>query len=204
MFGALDEVFEKCKIRPKDISILVVNCSLFNSSPSLSAMVVNRYKMRENILSFNLGGMGCSAGIIALNLAKDMLKVHRSSYALVVTTENVSLNWYPGTNRSMLITNCLFRTGCAAILLSNKKKDRRRAKYELSHIVRTHKGSDDRSYKCVFQEEDGGGRKGLTLTKELMEIAGQTLKANITTLVPWFFPYRNKFSSWVPCFVAKF
>lgn len=192
MFGALDEVFEKCKIRPKDISILVVNCSLFNPTPSLSAMIVNHYKMRENILSFNLGGMGCSAGIIALDLAREMLKVHGSSYALVVSTENITLNWYHGTNRSMLIPNCLFRMGGAAILLSNQRKDRRRAKYELSHIVRTHKGSDDKSYKCVFQEEDDCQKKGLTLSKELMEVAGHALKANITTLGPLILPLSEQ------------
>jgi len=192
IFGALDELFEKCKIRPKDISILVVNCSLFNPTPSLSAMIVNHYKMRENIRSFNLGGMGCSAGIIALDLAKDMLKVHGSSYAIVVSTENLTLNWYHGTNKSMLLPNCLFRMGGAAILLSNKRKDRRRAKYELSHVVRTHKGSDDRSYKCVFQEDDGDSRKGLTLSKELMEIAGHALKANITTLGPLVLPLSEQ------------
>ena len=42
----------------------MVNCSLFCPTPSLSAMLVNRFKMREDILSFNLGGMGCSAGKI--------------------------------------------------------------------------------------------------------------------------------------------
>lgn len=192
MFGALDEVFEKCKIRPKDISILVVNCSLFNPTPSLSSMIVNHYKMREDILSFNLGGMGCSAGIIALDLAKDMLKVHGSSYALVVSTENITLNWYHGSNRSMLIPNCLFRMGGAAVLLSNKRKDRKIAKYELSHMVRTHKGSDDTSYKCVFQEEDGDKKKGLILSKELMEVAGHALKANITTLGPLVLPLSEQ------------
>ncbi|KAG6476722.1 hypothetical protein ZIOFF_065969 [Zingiber officinale] len=45
---------------PKDVG---VNCSLFNPTPSLVAMVVNSYKMRGNILSCNLGGMGCSAGV---------------------------------------------------------------------------------------------------------------------------------------------
>jgi hypothetical protein len=34
----------------------VVNCSLFNPTPSLSAMVINHFGMRSNIESFNLGG----------------------------------------------------------------------------------------------------------------------------------------------------
>ena len=57
------------------IDILVVNCSLFNPTPSLSAMIINHFKMRSNIVSYNLAGMGCSAGVIAINLAKELLQV---------------------------------------------------------------------------------------------------------------------------------
>jgi len=56
------------------VDILVVNCSLFNPTPSLSAMIINHFKMRSNIVSYNLAGMGCSAGVIAVNLAKELLQ----------------------------------------------------------------------------------------------------------------------------------
>lgn len=75
MFGAIDELLEKTGVKPKDIGILVVNCSLFNPTPSLSSMVVNHYKLRGNIVSYNLGGMGCSAGLISIDLAKQLLQV---------------------------------------------------------------------------------------------------------------------------------
>lgn len=150
MFGALDELFEKTRVRPKDIGVLVVNCSIFNPTPSLSAMIINHYKMRGNILSFNLGGMGCSAGIIALDLARDMLQANPNNYAVVVSTEMVGYNWYPGQERSMLIPNCFFRMGSSAVLLSNRRRDYGRAKYRLEHIVRTHKGADDRSFRYLF------------------------------------------------------
>jgi 3-ketoacyl-CoA synthase len=75
MFGAIDQLLAKTKVNVKDIGILVVNCSLFNPTPSLSAMVVNRYKLRGNVLSYSLGGMGCSAGLISIDLAKRLLQV---------------------------------------------------------------------------------------------------------------------------------
>ncbi len=151
MCSALDELFAKTGVKPKDIRVLVVNVSLFNPTPSLSAMVVNHYKMRGDIKSINIGGMGCSAGLIAIDLAKDLLQVHRNSYALVLSQEILSLRPYFGNHRSKLVTNCLFRMGGAAILLSNKMRDRRHAKYELIHTVRTHKGADDKSYQCVVE-----------------------------------------------------
>ncbi|KAK4758504.1 hypothetical protein SAY87_019805 [Trapa incisa] len=192
MFGALDNLFANTRIKPKDIGILVVNCSLFNPTPSLSAMIVNKYRMRGNLRSFNLGGMGCSAGVIAIDLAKDMLQVHRNTYAVVVSTENITQNWYFGNKKSMLIPNCLFRVGGAAILLSNKSSDRRRAKYRLVHVVRSHCGSDDKAFRCVYQEEDGNGKTGVSLSKDLMAIAGGALKTNITTLGPLVLPISEQ------------
>ncbi|XP_045786149.1 3-ketoacyl-CoA synthase 11-like [Trifolium pratense] len=192
MFGAIDEVLEKTGVNAKDIGILVVNCGMFSPTPSLSAMIVNHYKLRENVLSYNLGGMGCSAGVISIDQVKHLLQVHPNSYALVVTTENITLNWYMGNNKSMLVTNCLFRMGGAAILLSNKPSDRRRAKYQLVHTVRTHKGADDKSYGCVFQEEDDTKRIGVSLSKDLMAVAGEALKTNITTLGPLVLPMSEQ------------
>ncbi|XP_065849432.1 3-ketoacyl-CoA synthase 10 [Euphorbia lathyris] len=192
IFGALDELFEKTGVRPKDIGVLVVNCSIFNPTPSLSAMVINHYRMRGNILSYNLGGMGCSAGIISVDLARDMLQANPNNYAVVVSTEMVGYNWYQGQERSMIIPNCFFRMGCSALLLSNRRRDFHRAKYRLEHIVRTHKGADDRSFRSVYQEEDEQKIKGLKVSRELMEIGGDALKTNITTLGPLVLPISEQ------------
>ena len=59
------------------VDILVVCCSIFNPTPSLSAMLVNRFKMRRTVLTYNLGGMGCSAGLIAVSLVRELLQVRR-------------------------------------------------------------------------------------------------------------------------------
>ncbi|KAL4308602.1 hypothetical protein GQ457_01G026070 [Hibiscus cannabinus] len=203
MYGALDILFRNTNVNPKDIGILVVNCSLFNPTPSLSAMIVNKYKLRGNIRSFNLGGMGCSAGVIAVDLAKDLLQVHRNTYAVVVSTENITQNWYFGNKKSMLIPNCLFRVGGSAVLLSNKSKDRKRAKYKLIHVVRTHKGADDKAFRCVYQEQDAAGKTGVSLSKDLMAIAGGALKTNITTLGPLVLPISEQLLFFTTLLVKK-
>lgn len=168
IFSALDSLFQKTNLKPKDIDILIVNCSLFSPTPSLSAMIVNKYKLRSNIKSFNLSGMGCSAGVVSIDLARDLLQVVPNANAVVVSTEIITPNYYQGDERAMLLPNCLFRMGSAAILLSNKRREKGRAKYKLVHVVRTHKGSDDKAYKCVFEEEDDQGKVGIRLSKDLM------------------------------------
>lgn len=75
MYASIDEVLGKTGVSTKEIGVLIVNCSLFNPLPSLSAMIVNRYKLRGNIITYNLGGMGCSAGLISMDLARDLLQV---------------------------------------------------------------------------------------------------------------------------------
>ena len=113
-------------------------------------------------------------------------------YAVVVSTENITLNWYFGNDRSMLLSNCIFRMGGAAALLSNRHADAGRPKYRLLHTVRTHKGAADECYGCVYQREDGTGRVGVSLARELMAVAGDALKTNITTLGPLVLPLSEQ------------
>lgn len=128
MFRAIEQLLESTGTRPEQVAILVVNCSLFCPTPSLSAMIVNKFGMRSNVDScasmrleiavfiysvsvisarvylygggrfshrYNLGGMGCSASVIAVDLAAKLLsgRDHADSLALVVSTENITQNW---------------------------------------------------------------------------------------------------------------
>ncbi|XP_019180079.1 PREDICTED: 3-ketoacyl-CoA synthase 5-like [Ipomoea nil] len=188
IFSVMDQLLAKTQLNPKHIDILIVNCSMFSPTPSLSAMIVNKYKLRSNVKSFNLSGMGCSAGLISIDLARDLLQTHRNSNAVIVSTEIITPNSYLGKERSMLLPNCLFRTGGAALLLSNRRVDGERAKYRLLHVVRTHMGNKDKSYKCVFQQEDEEGFVGINLCINLMEVAGEALKSNITSIGPLVLP----------------
>ncbi|KAM7462891.1 hypothetical protein LguiA_031012 [Lonicera macranthoides] len=192
MFGAVDELLAKTGVKTKDIGILVVNCSSFTRVPSLSAAIVNRYKLRSDIVSYTLSGMGCSAGVISVDLAKRLLQVSPNTYALLVSIEVLGLNWYQGKNKHMVLPNCIFRMGGAAVLLSNRSSDRGRSKYQLLRTVRTHKGADDKSYRCVSNEEDEEKSLGLSLTKDIMAVAGETLKTNITTLGPLVLPISEQ------------
>ncbi|KAL7220710.1 hypothetical protein ACSBR2_013570 [Camellia fascicularis] len=87
MFSTVTELLEQTNINLKSIDILITNYSMFSPTPSLSAVVVNEFNMRSNIMSFNLSGMGCNAGIGSVGLAKDLLRVHRDCLALTVSIE---------------------------------------------------------------------------------------------------------------------
>ncbi|KAG8076283.1 hypothetical protein GUJ93_ZPchr0006g43059 [Zizania palustris] len=186
VFSAIDDLFAKTGVSPDAVDILVVNCSLFCPTPSFVDMIVNRYNLRSDIRSLHLSGMGCSAGLISVGLARNLLQVvPRGAHALVVSTETITPNYYVGTERAMLLPNCLFRIGGAAALLSTSPA---KARFRLKHVVRTLTGAKDSSYHCVFQEEDDNGNVGINLNKDLMTIAGDALKANITAIAPLILP----------------
>ncbi|KAK2987110.1 hypothetical protein RJ640_019670 [Escallonia rubra] len=199
MFGSIDTLLEKTSVQCKEIGILIVNCCIFNVVPSLSSMIVNRYKLREDVISYNLSGMGCSAGLVAIGFAKQLLQVHHNSYALVVSTENITENFYLGSERSKILINCLFRVGGAAILLSNRPSDRGSSKYQLTQTVHTHTASSDRSYNCIFHEEDLEGHVGVTITKDLLAAANKAIQSNVTTLGSMILPVSEKL-----LFLAKY
>ena len=110
-----------------------------------------------------------------------------AAHALVVSTETITPNLYLGRERSMLLSNMLFRVGGAAVLLSTSKD---RARFRLAHLVRTITGGEqDSSYRCIFQEEDDEGNLGVKLSRDLMCVAGAALEANITGLGPLVLPF---------------
>lgn len=116
--------------------------------------------MREDIRVFNLSGMGCSASLISVDVVRRMFKSHMNSYGIVVTSESLTSNWYSGNDRSMILSNCLFRSGGAAILLTNKRSLENKAMLKLKCLVRTHHGAQDESYGCCYQKEDDKGNLG--------------------------------------------
>ncbi|KAH0874911.1 hypothetical protein HID58_072273, partial [Brassica napus] len=192
LFTVVQDLFSKHKIDPKSIDILVSNCSLFCPSPSITSIIINKFGMRSNVKSFSLSGMGCSAGLLSINLVKDLMKIHSGSLALVLSMEAVSPNGYKGKCKSMLIANTIFRMGGAAILLSNRERDKDKAKYKLQHLIRTHLGSDDESYESVMQEVDEEGLVGVALSKQLVKVASKALKINVVELGPRVLPYSEQ------------
>ncbi|KAL4572006.1 hypothetical protein LXL04_018774 [Taraxacum kok-saghyz] len=193
IFGSIDMLLAKTCVRSEDIGILIVNCCIYNTNPSLSSMIVNRYTLRDDVVSYNLVGMGCSAGLLAIGLAKQLLQVHQNTYALIVSTESITENCYIGQDPSKFIINCLFRVGGAAMLLSNRPSDHRNSKYRLLHTVQNNTSRSDRSYNCIFQEEDNVGTIGVTITKDLITSAIATIEGNLTTLGHLILPITEKF-----------
>ncbi|GMI55851.1 hypothetical protein ScalyP_jg7397 [Parmales sp. scaly parma] len=183
---------EKTNLKATEIDILVINCSLFSPTPSLCAMVVSKFGLRQDVETYNLAGMGCSASLISIDLAKKLLRKREAgANALVISTEVITPNLYHGNERGYLLQNTLFRCGGAAIVLSNKWVDGRRAKYKLLNTVRV-QGNTLKDYECVYETQDKDGNRGVTLSKEIVKVAGKCMEKNLTTLGPYVLPLTEQ------------
>uniref|UniRef100_A0A0E0A7V9 3-ketoacyl-CoA synthase n=1 Tax=Oryza glumipatula TaxID=40148 RepID=A0A0E0A7V9_9ORYZ len=196
VFAAVGDLLARTRIRPEEIDVLVTNCSVFSPTPSFADMVVNRFKLRGDVRAVHLSGMGCSAGLIAVEVARNLLQAAapRGAHALVVSTETTSFSHYAGTSRSMLLPTALFRMGGVAMLLSTSRSSATTttSRFRLAHIVRTLNAAEDRAYRCAYHEEDGDGNLGVNLSKDIVPVAGETLKANIATVGSRVLPLSEK------------
>merc|ERR1740138_445082 len=91
----------------------------------------------------------------------------------------------------MLLQNTLFRCGGAAIMLTNKASRILQARYRLHHLVRTQCADND-SYRAVYQQEDEDGTLGVALSKEIVKVAGNAMKVNLTQLGPLILPLSEQ------------
>ncbi|XP_062181810.1 3-ketoacyl-CoA synthase 6-like [Phragmites australis] len=186
IFSAVDKVFARTTLNPADIDTVIVTCSFTTLTPVFADVVVNRYKLRSDVQSVNLSGMGCSGALICIGLAKKLLQVAPpGKHVLIVATEILSSMLYDGTKREMLVPNVLFRMGAAAMIMSNSPE---RARFRLGPIVRTLTAAQDRDYRCAFQEEDDKGITGINLSKDLPVVAANALKSHIVAFGPAVLP----------------
>jgi predicted naringenin-chalcone synthase len=45
----VEELLKKTGIKPEDVDILITNCSIYCPTPSIASLVINKFKMREDI-----------------------------------------------------------------------------------------------------------------------------------------------------------
>lgn len=184
MGGVVADVLEKTGIKPEQVDILITNCSIFCPTPSLSSMLINKFKLRRDIQAYHLGGMGCSIGVIAVALVRDMLQAHPNAICLYVPSEITTYCFYPGRVKDYLVANAIFRMGGAGMVATNKASLAKHAKYQLDHSVRVHTGQDDESYNCIAWGPDPEGINGVYLGKDVPVQAGIMLEAVIKAITP--------------------
>lgn len=189
-FDSISKLLQKLQIDAKDIDYVVNNSGVLHAIPSLSARICNKFKLRSNVHHFSLGGHGCAGSVIATDLAKHLLEAAPEKRVLLMLNENLSSGYYDGNFKPFLMSTTAFRMGGVALLLSNRKQDKKVAKYSLRHLERVLEVSDE-SMECVKlrSDPDQPSKRGVQIDgKHVINIASKALKAVLTSLAPKVLP----------------
>lgn len=120
----LENALEKANWKPQDLDyIITVSCTGI-MIPSLDAYLINKLKLRQDIVRLPVTEMGCAAGVSGMIYAKNFLKANPGKRAAVVAVESPSatfqLNDFSMAN---IVSAAIFGDGAACVLLSSDSED---------------------------------------------------------------------------------
>lgn len=122
--NVLKKALEKANWRGEELDyIITVSCTGI-MIPSLDAYLINKLKLRQDIVRLPVTEMGCAAGISGIIYAQNFLKANPGKKAAVIAVESPSatfqLNDFSMPN---IVSAAIFGDGAACVLLSSNESD---------------------------------------------------------------------------------
>lgn len=120
----LQKALKKANWKPEDLDyIITVSCTGI-MIPSLDAYLINKLKLRQDIVRLPVTEMGCAAGISGIIYARNFLKANPGKRAAVIAVEaptaTFQLNDFSMAN---IVSAAIFGDGAACVLLSSAQED---------------------------------------------------------------------------------
>lgn len=118
--SALVKSLEKANLKPKDIDyIITVSCTGI-MIPSLDAYLINRLKMKQDIVRLPVTEMGCAAGVSGIIYAKNFLKANPNKRAAVIAVESPTATFQlEDFSMVNIVSAAIFGDGAASVILSS-------------------------------------------------------------------------------------
>lgn len=115
---ALRKALGKAKLQPTDIDYIITTSCTGIMIPSVDAYLINRLRMKQDIIRMPITEMGCAAGVSALIYANDLLKSQPEKRVAIVAMESPTstfqLEDYSMTN---VVSAAIFGDGVACTIL---------------------------------------------------------------------------------------
>lgn len=120
----LQKALEKAKWKPEDLDyIITVSCTGI-MIPSLDAYLINKLKLRQNIVRLPVTEMGCVAGVSGIIYAKNFLASNPGKRAAVIAVESPTATFQlDDFSMANIVSAAIFGDGAACVLLSSDTID---------------------------------------------------------------------------------
>jgi len=120
----LQKALEKAEWKAEDLDyIITVSCTGI-MIPSLDAYLINKLKLRQDIIRLPVTEMGCAAGISGIIYAKNFLQSNPGKRAAVIAVESPTATFQlDDFSMANIVSAAIFGDGAACVLLSSDVKD---------------------------------------------------------------------------------
>ena len=120
----LEKALKKANWDPESIDyIITVSCTGI-MIPSLDAYLINKMKLRQDIVRLPVTEMGCAAGISGIIYAKNFLKANPGKRAAVIAVESPTATFQlDDFSMPNIVSAAIFGDGAACCLLSSCEED---------------------------------------------------------------------------------
>lgn len=120
----LQKALEKANWNPEDLDyIITVSCTGI-MIPSLDAYLINKLKLRQDIVRLPVTEMGCVAGVSGIIYAKNFLASNPGKRAAVIAVESPTATFQlDDFSMANIVSAAIFGDGAACVLISSDEQD---------------------------------------------------------------------------------
>ena len=114
----------KANLQPTEIDyIITVSCTGI-MIPSVDAYLINRLKMKQDIVRLPVTEMGCAAGVSGVIYAKNFLKANPNKRAVVIAVESPTATFQlEDFSMANIVSAAIFGDGASSVILSSYEED---------------------------------------------------------------------------------
>lgn len=121
---ALTKALDKAQLHPRDIDYIITESCTGIMIPSLDAYLINRLKMRQDVVRLPVTEMGCAAGVSGILYANNFLKSDPGKRAVVIAVESPTATFQlQDFSMANIVSAAIFGDGAAAVILSSHEED---------------------------------------------------------------------------------
>lgn len=190
---AIGRALEPLGLEPRDVDYIVCVTTTGFLCPSLSAHLIKELGLRTDVHRVDVVGMGCNAGLNALQPLTNYCALHPEKVGLLLCVEICSAAYVVDSTIRTSVVNCLFGDGAAAVVLSGRSGFADSRGPQLlgfsSHII------PEKVDAMRFDFD--GVKNSFFLDKEIPHVLGEHVHTPVDALLKAFDLKRRNVSHWI-------
>ena len=172
-------------------AVIISTCTGY-LCPGLTSYVAERLELRPDVLALDLVGQGCGAALPNLRTAEALLAAKRCQRVLSICVEVCSAAFYIDNDPGVLISDCLFGDGAAAVVLADAPNQRfRRIEWKATSSL------IDPLERDTLRFEQKNGMLRNILTPSVPQLAARHAELVLDEVLDKAGVLRSQISTWI-------